>query len=44
VEERERPTIVVDRRAADDDESERLVEATGRGVLLVDVDRQRAVA
>jgi hypothetical protein len=44
VEDREWPTAVVEGRAADDYEAERLVEAARRGVLLVDVDRQVAVA
>ena len=41
---REWPAGVVEGRAADDDEAERLVEAARRGVLLVDVDGQLAVA
>jgi hypothetical protein len=44
VEYREWPTTVVEGRSADDYEAERLVEAARRGVLLVDVDRQVAVA
>ena len=44
VEYREWPTVVVDGRAIDDYKAERLVEAARRGVLLVDVDRQVAVA
>jgi hypothetical protein len=44
VEHREWPTVVVEWRAADDYEAERLVEAARRRVLLVDVDCQMAVA
>ena len=44
VEDRKWPSAVVERRAADDYEAERLVEAARRGVLLVDVDRQVAAA
>jgi hypothetical protein len=44
VEHRERATVIVEWRAADDDEAERLVEAARRGVLLVDVDRQRPIS
>jgi hypothetical protein len=44
VEHREWSTAVVEGRSADDDEAECLVEAAGGGVLLVDVDRQVAVA
>src|SRR6185503_11372762 len=44
VEEWKGPAVGVDRRAADDDEAERLVEAARGGVLLVDVDGQLAAA
>ena len=44
VEYREWPTVVVEWRATDDYEAERLVEAARGGILLVDVDRQVAVA
>src|SRR5262245_44896616 len=44
VEYREWATVVVEGRSADDYEAECLVEAARRGVLLVDVDGQVAVA
>src|SRR5262249_52968873 len=44
VEYREWPTVVVEGRSADDFEAERFVEAARRGVLLVDLARQVAVA
>jgi hypothetical protein len=44
VQQRKRPALIVERGAADDDESKCLVEAARRGVLLVDVDGQVATA
>jgi hypothetical protein len=44
VEQRERPTAVVERRGADHDKAERDAEPARRGVLLVDVDGELGVA
>ena len=44
MEERKGPAVVVDRRAADDDEAERPVEAARGGELTVEVNEQNPAA